>query len=161
VVSAFLTLAEEPCTERSRTLGRDAVTSVRSFRSGSGTSGRLTANVEPSGAVRAIRDKIRARAGVGQETGPDEVLTDSVPNQAPLNLRKQANLRRLTDEPGSKIAHTVAAGAISSTRWPRVRSSRIILRARTFFTSALTEGPRSSYHTTDAGSSGAIDTAGG
>jgi hypothetical protein len=25
----------------------------------------------------------------------------------------------------------------------------------------LTEGPRSSYHTTDAGSSGAIDTAGG
>jgi hypothetical protein len=49
-----------------------------------------------------------------------------------------------SDNPGSKIAHTEGAGAIRSTRYPRPRSSRIIFRARTFFASALTAGPRSS-----------------
>ncbi len=52
------------------------------------------------------------------------------------------------DEPGSKIspdhARLLDAAGRSSTLKPRRRSSRIILRARTFFASALTAAPRSS-----------------
>ena len=57
-------------------------------------------------------------------------------------------LRGLADKPGSKISRDHAGllvGAGRSSTWkPRLRSSRIILRARTFLASVLTAGPRSS-----------------
>jgi hypothetical protein len=54
----------------------------------------------------------------------------------------------VNNRPGSKISSTHAglpAGGVSSSTWyPRLRSSRIILRARTFLAAVLTAGPRSS-----------------
>jgi hypothetical protein len=69
------------------------------------------------------------------------VLDGRNPGEA---VEKTASLRRFTDEPGSKTSRTQAGGASSSTRYPRLLSSRIILRARTFLASTLTAGPRSS-----------------
>jgi hypothetical protein len=42
--------------------------------------------------------------------------------------------------PSRKSSHAVAPCEASPTRWPRLRSSRIILRARTFLASVLTAG---------------------
>lgn len=76
---------------------------------------------------------------------PAKVARESRNPGKPVKKRSiQAASRMSQGRKSPDQAGLAAGGESNSTRYPRLCSSRIILRARTFLASTLTAGPRSS-----------------